>query len=38
MISNYLEEIYEENNFYTTKGIIIDYNCINMDEEFKDDK
>lgn len=38
IISNYLEEIYEENNFYTTKGIIIDYNCINMDDEFKDDK
>ena len=38
MISNYLEEIYEENNFYTTKGILIDYKCINIDEEFKDDK
>ena len=38
MISDYLEEIYDENNFYTTKGIIIDYKCININEEFKDDK
>ena len=38
MISNYLEEVYEENNFYANKGIIIDYKCINIDEEFKNDK
>ena len=38
IISNYLEEVYEENNFYSTKGIIIDYKCINIEEEFKDDQ
>ena len=35
MLSNKLEELYEENNFYSSRGNIINYKCINIDDEFK---
>ena len=35
MLSDKLEELYEENNFYSSRGNIINYKCINIDDEFK---
>ena len=36
LISNYLEEIYEENNFYSNKGNIIKNKyMVNIEEEFE---
>ena len=34
-LSNYLEEIYEENNFYSYKGNIVKNQYINIEDEFK---